>query len=70
MKKYLRPDFKVIALETSESMMNVSTIVYDRMNDIIYDNPTIGEIDAKEHGAASGSLWNDIQEEDENNVDF
>lgn len=55
-KKYLKPDLEVIALETC-----VTTLV--GFSKTTEDNPP--EIDAKEHNAVSGFLWDDIQEDDD-----
>ena len=53
-KKYLKPDLEVIALETCVTLGGFSTLE---------GNPP--EIDAKEHNAVSGFLWDDIQEDDD-----
>ena len=55
-KKYLKPDLEVIALETC-----VTTLV--GFSKTTEGNPS--EIDAKEHNAVSGFLWDDIQEDDD-----
>lgn len=60
-KKYLKPDLEVIALETC-----VTTLVG-------FSKTTVGnppEIDAKEHNAVSGFLWDDIQEDDDTDEDL
>lgn len=59
-KKYLKPDLEVIALETC-----VTTLVGFSKKE---GNPP--EIDAKEHNAVSGFLWDDIQEDDDTDEDL
>ena len=58
-KKYLKPDLEVIALETCVTLGGLSTLE---------GNPP--EIDAKEHNAVSGFLWDDIQEDDDTDEDL
>ena len=58
-KKYLKPDLEVIALETCVTLGGFSTLA---------GNPP--EIDAKEHNAVSGFLWDDIQEDDDTDEDL
>ena len=59
-KKYLKTDLEVIALETC-----VTTLVgFSKTT----GNPP--EIDAKEHNAVSGFLWDDIQEDDDTDEDL
>ncbi|WP_302414631.1 hypothetical protein [uncultured Prevotella sp.] len=60
-KKYLKPDLEVIALETC-----VTTLV--GFSKTTGGNPP--EIDAKEHNAVSGFLWDDIQEDDDTDEDL
>lgn len=60
-KKYLKPDLEVIALETC-----VTTLV--GFSKTTQGNPP--EIDAKEHNAVSGFLWDDIQEDDDTDEDL
>ncbi|WP_288768905.1 hypothetical protein [uncultured Prevotella sp.] len=60
-KKYLKPDLEVIALETC-----VTTLV--EFSKTTEGNPS--EIDAKEHNAVSGFLWDDIQEDDDTDEDL
>ena len=60
-KKYLKPDLEVIALETC-----VTTLV--GFSKTTERNPS--EIDAKEHNAVSGFLWDDIQEDDDTDEDL
>lgn len=60
-KKYLKPDLEVIALETC-----VTTLV--GFSKTTGGNPS--EIDAKEHNAVSGFLWDDIQEDDDTDEDL
>lgn len=60
-KKYLKPDLEVIALETC-----VTTLV--GFSKTTEGNPS--EIDAKEHNAVSGFLWDDIQEDDDTDEDL
>lgn len=60
-KKYLKPDLEVIALETC-----VTTLV--GFSKTTERNPP--EIDAKEHNAVSGFLWDDIQEDDDTDEDL
>ena len=60
-KKYLKPDLEVIALETC-----VTTLV--GLSKTTEGNPP--EIDAKEHNAVSGFLWDDIQEDDDTDEDL
>lgn len=60
-KKYLKPDLEVIALETC-----VTTLV--GFSKTTEGNPP--EIDAKEHNAVSGFLWDDIQEDDDTDEDL
>ena len=56
-KKYLKPDLEVIALETC-----VTTLVgFSKTT----GNPPNNKVDAKEHNAESGSLWDDILEDDD-----
>ncbi len=62
-KKYLKPDLEVIALETC-----VTTLVGFSKDKTLEGNPP--EIDAKEHNAVSGSLWDDIQEDDDTDEDL
>ena len=57
-KKYLKPDLEVIALETCVTLGGFS-----KDKTLFEDNPP--EIDAKEHNAVSGFLWDDIQEDDD-----
>lgn len=58
-KKYLKPDLEVIALETCVTLGGFSKFE---------GNPP--EIDAKEHNAVSGFLWDDIQEDDDTDEDL
>lgn len=60
-KKYLKPDLEVIALETC-----VTTLV--GFSKTTEGNPP--EIDAKEHNAVSGFLWDDILEDDDTDEDL
>lgn len=62
-KKYLKPDLEVIALETC-----VTTLVgFSKTTD---GNPPNNKVDAKEHNAESGSLWDDILEDDDTDEDL
>ena len=58
-KKYLKPDLEVIALETCVTLGGFCTLE---------GNPP--EIDAKEHNAVSGFLWDDFQEDDDTDEDL
>lgn len=61
-KKYLKPDLEVIALETC-----VTTLVgFSKTT----GNPPNNEVDAKEHNAVSGFLWDDILEDDDTDEDL
>lgn len=62
-KKYLKPDLEVIALETC-----VTTLV--RFSKTTEGNPPNNKVDAKEHNAESGSLWDDILEDDDTDEDL
>lgn len=62
-KKYLKPDLEVIALETC-----VTTLV--GFSKTTEDNPPNNKVDAKEHNAESGSLWDDILEDDDTDEDL
>ena len=62
-KKYLKPDLEVIALETC-----VTLGVFSKDKPLEGNNPP--EIDAKEHNAVSGFLWDDIQEDDDTDEDL
>lgn len=62
-KKYLKPDLEVIALETC-----VTTLV--GFSKTTEGNPPNNEVDAKEHNAVSGFLWDDIQEDDDTDEDL
>lgn len=61
-KKYLKPDLEVIALETC-----VTTLVGFSTTE---GNPPNNKVDAKEHNAESGSLWDDILEDDDTDEDL
>ena len=61
-KKYLKPDLEVIALETC-----VTTLVGFSKTTC---NPPNNKVDAKEHNAESGSLWDDILEDDDTDEDL
>lgn len=63
-KKYLKPDLEVIALETCVTLGGFSK---DK-DKILEGNPP--EIDAKEHNAVSGFLWDDILEDDDTDEDL
>ena len=62
-KKYLKPDLEVIALETC-----VTTLV--GLSKTTEGNPPNNKVDAKEHNAESGSLWDDILEDDDTDEDL
>ena len=62
-KKYLKPDLEVIALETCVTLGGFS-----KDKTLEEDNPP--EIDAKEHNAVGGFLWDDIQEDDDTDEDL
>lgn len=62
-KKYLKPDLEVIALETC-----VTTLV--EFSKTTERNPPNNKVDAKEHNAESGSLWDDILEDDDTDEDL
>ena len=62
-KKYLKPDLEVIALETCVTLGGFS-----KDKTLLEGNPP--EIDAKEHNAVSGFLWDDIQEDDDTDEDL
>lgn len=62
-KKYLKPDLEVIALETC-----VTTLV--GFSKTTEGNPPNNKVDAKEHNAESGSLWDDILEDDDTDEDL
>ena len=62
-KKYLKPDLEVIALETC-----VNTLV--GFSKTTEGNPPNNKVDAKEHNAESGSLWDDILEDDDTDEDL
>ena len=62
-KKYLKPDLEVIALETC-----VTTLV--GFSKTTEGNPPKNKVDAKEHNAESGSLWDDILEDDDTDEDL
>ena len=62
-KKYLKPDLEVIALETC-----VTTLV--GFSKTTEGNPPNNKVDAKEHNAESGSLWDDILEDDDTYEDL
>lgn len=62
-KKYLKPDLEVIALETC-----VTTLV--GFSKTTEGNPPNNMVDAKEHNAESGSLWDDILEDDDTDEDL
>ena len=62
-KKYLKPDLEVIALETC-----VTTLV--GFSKTTEGNPPYNKVDAKEHNAESGSLWDDILEDDDTDEDL
>lgn len=63
-KKYLKPDLEVIALETC-----VTTLVgFSKTTE--EGNPPNNKVDAKEHNAESGSLWDDILEDDDTDEDL
>lgn len=62
-KKYLKPDLEVIALETC-----VTTLV--GFSKTTERNPPNNKVDAKEHNAESGSLWDDILEDDDTDEDL
>ena len=62
-KKYLKPDLEVIALETC-----VTTLV--GFSKTTGGNPPNNKVDAKEHNAESGSLWDDILEDDDTDEDL
>ena len=62
-KNYLKPDLEVIALETC-----VTTLV--GFSKTTPGNPPNNEVDAKEHNAESGSLWDDILEDDDTDEDL
>lgn len=62
-KKYLKPDLEVIALETC-----VTTLV--GFSKTTEGNPPNNKVDAKEHNAESGFLWDDIQEDDDTDEDL
>lgn len=62
-KKYLKPNLEVIALETC-----VTTLV--GFSKTTEGNPLNNKVDAKEHNAESGSLWDDILEDDDTDEDL
>ena len=62
-KKYLKPDLEVIALETCVTLGGFS-------KDKTLEEGNPSEIDAKEHNAVSGFLWDDIQEDDDTDEDL
>ena len=62
-KKYLKPNLEVIALETC-----VTTLV--GFSKTTEGNPPNNKVDAKEHNAESGSLWDDILEDDDTDEDL
>lgn len=62
-KKYLKPDLEVIALETC-----VTTLV--GFSKTTEGNPPNNKVDAKEHNAVSGFLWDDILEDDDTDEDL
>ena len=62
-KKYLKPDLEVIALETC-----VTTLV--GFSKTTEGNPPNNKVDAKEHNAESGSLWDNILEDDDTDEDL
>ena len=62
-KKYLKPDLEVSALETC-----VTTLV--GFSKTTEGNPPNNKVDAKEHTAESGSLWDDILEDDDTDEDL
>ena len=64
-KKYLKPDLEVIALETCVTLGGFSK---DKTLEGNEGNPP--EIDAKEHNAVSGFLWDDILEDDDTDEDL
>ena len=61
-KKYLKPDLEVIALETCVTLGGFSKTTEG--------NPPNNKVDAKEHNAESGSLWDDILEDDDTDEDL